>query len=335
MNDRYLIVKGASGLGGRLAVVASAVDYARRTGRKIYVDWSDGKYGKPGEQVFYKYFRLNNVGQADSMEEIFSGDPPECYPPLWGQSPDMPALEIYSRVRTPLEGTLLSHFAGRGDLSKLFRYWQPREQYVSGGIAKAVRAVFNEECIPFGANLSRRRKEDVIFFADACPRFPRKILQENITLRDGLEEEVERIAASLELSNKTIGIHVRMIERRHSCEPEYISEKIHRVAKKLKLRRPKIFLATDSDYIEDYFREKHPTAVFTEKWRPDGEYRHTGVHHYASMTGDYSKSERALKESIIDMWLLSKCDYLIYQKGSTFSIHSAILKNEPERTFSW
>ncbi|MDR1667054.1 MAG: hypothetical protein LBS03_05105 [Bacteroidales bacterium] len=335
MNDKYLIVKGVSGLGERLGAAAAAIDYARRSGRKIYVDWSDGKFGKPDEPVFYKYFRLNGVERAASIEEIFSGDPPVCYPALWGASPHMPALEMYARIRTPLDRTILRIFRGKGDYSKLFRYWQPRENYTSGGIGAAVKAVSDKECVIFGGNLKQNKKEDVVFFADVYPRFSNRTLRENVSLTDPMNDEINRIAASLELADKTIGVHVRMTDRRISCQPEYLLERVQRVAQKLKLHCPKIFLATDSEDMEDYFREKHPATVFTEKWRPEGEYRHTGVHHYAAMTGDYSKSERVLKDSIIDMWLLSKCEYLIYQRDSNFSIHSSILKNDPKKTFSW
>ncbi|GHT24998.1 hypothetical protein FACS189430_10940 [Bacteroidia bacterium] len=129
-----------------------------------------------------------------------------------------------------------------------------------------------------------------------------------------------------------LGIHVRMTDRQPRQSLEHLSKKIER----LNLSPSQIFLATDNAEVEDYFAATHKNVVFMPKWRPQYDTgQQAGIHHYAALSDDYSKVETVLKESIVDMWLLSKCEYLIFQKNSRFSRMSAILKNQPAKTFSW
>jgi hypothetical protein len=54
---RYVVVKGRFGMGGRIAVLLSALKYARATGRKLIVDWNDYAYYSPAiEDVFAALF---------------------------------------------------------------------------------------------------------------------------------------------------------------------------------------------------------------------------------------------------------------------------------------
>ena len=55
MPERYVLVKGSFGMGGRIHVLLSAWAYARRTGRTLVVDWNDGGYGG-GVDGFQKFF---------------------------------------------------------------------------------------------------------------------------------------------------------------------------------------------------------------------------------------------------------------------------------------
>jgi hypothetical protein len=46
--DKFLLVKGISGLGDRIKCVLTAILYARLTGRKLIVDWTDSSYSNAG-----------------------------------------------------------------------------------------------------------------------------------------------------------------------------------------------------------------------------------------------------------------------------------------------
>jgi hypothetical protein len=77
-SSKYLVVKGVAGLGNRIITLQRAINYAKRTKRTLYVEWSDGMFGNTGDNVFYKYFDLRNVdfieNDADIEECLNDGD---------------------------------------------------------------------------------------------------------------------------------------------------------------------------------------------------------------------------------------------------------------------
>ena len=48
----YVLVKGNAGLGNRLSSVLSGALYARLSGRRLLVDWTDWMYSNDGSNVF-------------------------------------------------------------------------------------------------------------------------------------------------------------------------------------------------------------------------------------------------------------------------------------------
>ena len=88
MPERYVLVKGSFGMGGRIHVLLSAWAYARRTGRTLVVDWNDGGYGGgvDGFQKFFnnpflKFSRFREiVGVANASR---STPPPRIFPAIW------------------------------------------------------------------------------------------------------------------------------------------------------------------------------------------------------------------------------------------------------------
>jgi hypothetical protein len=76
---KYLVVKGWLGFGDRLESLKMCIHYAVTHNLKIYVDWTDEMWSH-GEESFYKYFKLTNVPQIASLDEI-----PEdaTYFPVW------------------------------------------------------------------------------------------------------------------------------------------------------------------------------------------------------------------------------------------------------------
>jgi hypothetical protein len=328
-HDKYLIVKGVAGLGDRFATLANAIEYARKSGRILLVDWSDGVFGTKGDNVFYRYFRLSDIPYATSIDTIFEGSGLTCYPDLWAKQPYASMYDLYKRESRFRRVPRL--MKGKGLFSKFFHYLYPKEQTMP---KFGLNAVFNKHNIPFGGFYQQNMSYDVLFFVDFYPKFKHKIIRKNLALADDLEREIDNMAKSYGLATNFVGVHVRMTDKHPQNSLEELSAKIN----KLNLPDLKIFLATDNVEVEDYFAATYnKSVVFTPKWRPqyDDKKQKTGIHHYAIWSGDYSKAETVLKESIVDMWLLSKCDYLICQKNSGFSQISAILKNQPDKTFSW
>ena len=135
----------------------------------------------------------------------------------------------------------------------------------------------------------------------------------------------------LGIGKNVIGVHVRMTDLQPKSSLECLTRKID----KIQLQPSTIFLATDNERVEEYFDKHYKNVVFMPKHRLEYADAQTGIHHRAIRTGDYSLAETTLKESILDMWLLSKCEYLFCQGNSSFSKIAMTLKNQPEKTFLW
>lgn len=61
--QKRIVIKGFAGLGNRLRTIASGIEYAQKTNRKVIIDWSDGMFAEEGINAFDKYFILKFGGQ--------------------------------------------------------------------------------------------------------------------------------------------------------------------------------------------------------------------------------------------------------------------------------
>jgi hypothetical protein len=77
---KYLVVKAWLGFGDRLESLKMAIMFAKQYKLKIYVDWSDTMWSH-GSENFYTYFKLENIDQIHSLDEI-PGDA-TVYPEYW------------------------------------------------------------------------------------------------------------------------------------------------------------------------------------------------------------------------------------------------------------
>lgn len=77
---KYLVIKGWLGFGDRLESLKMGIRYALDHKLKVYVDWTDSMWSH-GNESFYTYFKLINIPQLESLDEI----PEEAtvYPAFW------------------------------------------------------------------------------------------------------------------------------------------------------------------------------------------------------------------------------------------------------------
>ena len=330
--QKYLVLKGIAGLGNRLCTLARAIDYAQKTGRTLLVDWSDGVYGVMGKNVFYQFFKLNHVPYIESISEIPAAELLDSYPPLWGEYPAANVYDLYVSAVGRITRKIIPNRILRGSLSKIHKYWHPKEDGIRRkSDFQAIRAVFNKNDIPFGGNYRKNIQQKTLFFADYQPRFSGEVVRKNISLSNEMQKEVNQMTEQLGIGEHVIGIHVRMTDLQPKLSLESLTRKIDKIQKPHSI----VFLATDNERVEEYFSRYYQNVVFLPKHRLEYADARTGVHHRAIRTGDYSQAENTLKESILDMWLLSKCGYLFCQGNSSFSKIAAVLKNQPEKTFMW
>lgn len=77
---KYLVVKGWLGFGDRLETLKMCIVFAKQYNLKLYVDWSDEMWSH-GEENFYTYFKLLNIDQIASLDEI--PEDATYYPEFW------------------------------------------------------------------------------------------------------------------------------------------------------------------------------------------------------------------------------------------------------------
>lgn len=99
---KYLVVKGWLGFGDRLESLKMAVAYAMRFNLQIYVDWNDPLWCCASADVveggFYKYFKLVNIPQLQSLDDIPTS---VTYHPAWWKE----------NIKTPISQPLVDKVA--------------------------------------------------------------------------------------------------------------------------------------------------------------------------------------------------------------------------------
>ncbi len=94
---KYLVIKGWLGFGDRLESLKMGIRYALNNNLKVYVDWTDPIWSH-GEESFYTYFKLVNIGQISSLDEI--PDDATVYPAFWKNNLKRPFdNELASKVK--------------------------------------------------------------------------------------------------------------------------------------------------------------------------------------------------------------------------------------------
>ena len=65
----------------------------------------------------------------------------------------------------------------------------------------------------------------------------------------------------------------------------------------------------------------------------DGSEQGGGIHHWSQKNNKPEMAEVIFKESLLDIWLLSRCEFLLYMDNSTFSTIAVTLHNK--KVVSW
>ena len=76
--DKFLLVKGITGLGDRILCALSGILYAQLSGRTLLIDWSDPFYSSNGDNVFHRFFESPFCSPTDDIPTTDS-----VYPRIW------------------------------------------------------------------------------------------------------------------------------------------------------------------------------------------------------------------------------------------------------------
>lgn len=143
-----------------------------------------------------------------------------------------------------------------------------------------------------------------------------------------------RIAARIEefarthFGTPTIGVHVRQTDNMSAAWIDRKGVAVSAIDAVLgeRLRfepSATIFLATDNRAVQKSFLRRYKRVVVHPKWHPQvaGEAIHG---HYAC-----PDKVRAAEDALIDLYLLSRCDFLVYSSRATFARCATYISRQP------
>lgn len=340
VEEKYLVIKGCEGLGNRLFCVADAIEYCGKTNRVLCVDWSDGQFAAKGVDAFSTFFDLREVKYLGFPFQIPNFNDLSFHPPFWKTHFDAQFFDYYCFSICPPLYRIPSFLLINDKLKSLRKYWRLRldsepndlKQVIGSSfkeVLKHLSKVFDKNSTLRGSDLGTKYSENVVIYADFRPDFTPKTLLDHVSLKPFIANIVDDFASKNRLSQNTIGIHIRMTDKQPVKKLEVIFQKIADIG----LSDFQIFLATDNIEVENSFKSKYPHIITHPKFLPEN--TQDGLHFYAMNNQDDNLAYQIAKESIIDMFLLSKCEYLIYQDNSTFSQIAKAYHPDSNKQIDW
>lgn len=294
--NKFLLVKGRAGLGNRMLSALTGILYARLSGRKLLVDWSDPIYSSDGSNVFHSFFKCPLFSPADRLPETDS-----VIPNVWRGRLNESSIAMQERYGGIADSQIWRKFSI--DLTKLDYQEDVAVMWTFIEKIDLLRGHFR------GAyeELSRASTEAIL----------RESLREYLILRPEIRERVDRFKIE-RFDRKTVGVHIRYTD--HQASLWTIIKRLNALLK----REPglQIFLATDNIQIKNMFEENYSSVISTPHWYPPAGLRLHGKSHP-------NQAESGV-EALVDLYLLAECDYLIIDTSSSFSDIARLLTNAPD-----
>lgn len=291
------IVKTKGGMGNRMLCAASGILWAKAVGREVFVDWRDEAYSRERENSFPHFFDNPAVRRTPPTD---AGD---IYPPVWRGHLDKSVSEMLHAHDPDKHSSLTIHKKysidpARADYPEptvVFWYYMGRFEAV--------------------ARLARRRLPG---YADlSVEQVARKAIREELPLAAGVRQHIDAFAAA-HWATPILGLHIRYSDRTTDLAALEAAAR----AQLARLPGAAIFLATDNKRVEDDYRAKFDRVITTPKWFPT---EGAAMHQNADCQDPVANGVEALA----DMYLLARCDALVYASRSTFSEISRLVSDLP------
>ncbi len=328
---KKVIVKGIAGLGNRLITLTAAMEYGEKTNRKVYIDWTDGMYGPLGENVFGNYFTVNNDVY---LQNISKEDIGICYPRCMENYPiNFKVGEYFIRINKRKNSFILNVPIIKQvfELVMSTKIQSKISKYISYFKERATIDSKTSEKIFTGGDLPYNLKEDTVMYVDFEPPFNPKLMRDSIKLNHDIEKQINEFMNKEDLFNSSLGIHIRNTDKRTSADIDKLIKYLPKFCCKHNIK--KIFLATDDWKVEEKFQIHFgEMLVVYPKELPT--VSKGGIHHWSTQADNNTKIDMAI-QSIMDMFILSKSEYLFIQGGSSFGEISYIFHHNHKKCFEW
>jgi hypothetical protein len=298
MNEnKFLLVKGMAGLGNRMLSALTGILYARLTGRKLIIDWSDHYYSSDGSNVFHRYFECP---LTNPMNEIPATD--SVSPPIWRGHLNESAWHLRKEQGKVYGSNVWQIFSV--DLKKLNYDEEVIVMWTYDDKIDLLRNHFEGEFEEFNGMST----EEIL----------RKLLREYLVLDPEIRARIDRFKES-NLNGNNVGVHIRYTDYR--TDVWAILKKLNSLTK----QEPElqIFLTTDNLQIKKMFEDLYPGVITTQHW-----YSSTpglNIHQNRKRPDAFESGVEAL----MDLHLLPECNYLIIDSSSSFSYIAKLLTDTP------
>jgi hypothetical protein len=281
----------------------------------LVIDWNDGQFDKKGINAFKKCFELNHI-QSEEIENIEYWLDCSHSSQLFKQHKSEGVYDLYTNMQPKFWGQLPNKLFVFAWLKKLRRRWQPIKD---GNYFNSLNS---------GSDLSNNVDEQILYYIDFLPYLNYEELPKYLGLKPFIVEKINLFAKENNL-NDAVGIHIRNTDKRPTTDVQKVIDHILEVHK-----NSPVYLSTDSTEIEAIFLKKLPNLILFPKEKPklNGE----GLHQWALHNDPEEKLKYILfEESVVEMFLLSKCQYLYYQGNSTFSNISKVYHTNKNNCYDW
>lgn len=295
--EKPLVIKAKGGLGNRMLSAVTGIVLAQLNNRTPYIDWRDGMYLAPGENLYPYLFEADWMGDLARFD-----DAQQVAPAIWSGRITEHPVDIIHRAypnshSDPLIYRKLSiTLTGPDPAEPVGVFWS----YLPKLMRLQPRMARHPDFM--GRDLS-----DIT--SDTLDRYFRPV--------SAVRERVDAIFRGLD--QPVIGVHIRFTDRKVPL-PKIISS-----LAKLKSDMPKarIFLATDSAQAQAAILSRFPdTQTIDKALAADGAALH--------VTGSsFSDPVAEARNALIDMIALSRCDWLLHSQHSTFSVTAALIGRIP------
>jgi len=281
---------------------------AKVTNRTLWVDWEDRAYGEQNGNLFPRVFRLSGIAVVDHCPAGVDVAPPIWAGKLETSQDQLRAEDLHSR------GVRWEGAAPPWDPLEAMR----RYSWDVADLTTAADVVVVTTLLLAGPAISALLRAAVVPPGSDAESVLQQCLRDHLRTSDSVGAEIARYRQVHQWEHRTvIGIHVRhTTESAHArtmpAMPDYFKAVDRALAK---YADGGIFLSTDHQEVVGLFRSRYGSEriMTTDKWFAEpGQSLHKNPH--------CPDGIRSAQDAIVDMGLLSCCDFLITLGNSSFSI---------------
>lgn len=293
---QYLLVKAKGGFGNRILSAATGIVLAAMTGRVAVVDWRDGEYLPRGTDAYPLLFDSPTTARPSDFD-----DRRDVVPAIWqGRLSEHPV-------------DIISEFYPN-DHSNPFIYRKLSIDLAHPAVEQKIAVFWSY--LPKMTRVWPQVRRSTQFRGKSLADVTRWALGRYFEPNDRVRAQVADLFANR--NGPIIGVHIRYTDRKVSLD------RIFAEVTKLRGRMPDapIFLATDNEAVQRKFHERFSNVSVIDKVLGDDQ---NSLHEQVAHTDPLHEAENAL----IDMWALSRCDWLVHSRHSTFSVAAALIGGIP------